>query len=543
MYNDENNVNSDRDFNNEAGNGPQGNYGQNDYGSNDSNQNQNPNGYNQNQSQNQNGYNQNQNGYNQNPNGEYRFNGNYGYQNNTNNQQNNPYGAPYGGNQNPNGNGKWKKVVASLALVAGIVLVGSAGAYGVGKVSEGIMQKAGNETADSNNNGKKENEATPTPQIGSTQDSEGVTDSVASVVENVMPAIVSITTTSKETVSDFFGRPYSEDVQGSGSGIIFGQNPNEVLIATNHHVIAGENARVKVTFNDGKSVDGIVKDSEKSADLAVVAVKFAEISDQTKNKIKVISMGDSNKTKVGEVAIAIGNALGYGQSVTVGHISALDREIAVEDSSMTLMQTDAAINPGNSGGALLNAKGQLIGINSAKTALTEVEGMGYAIPISSAQPILQELMKGNNTTGDNKAYLGIMGNNITKAYSQRFNFPIGVYVTEVVKGSPAEKAGIVKGMVIVGFDGKEIKTTNDITRALSTLSVGDRVTVNVAVNNGGKFETRKLTVTMGSKSDGEDNDTHSSQNDEYRQNPNEGGQRPDQDDDFFNDDPFGFFGD
>lgn len=506
MYNDDN-VNED--FNNSSNHDSE----QNTSGTNDYNQNQNQNGNYMNQ----------------------------GYQNY---QQNNPYGAPNGGNQKPNGNGKWKKVVAGVAIVSCIVFVGGAGAYGVGKVSDKMMNHTGNQIASSDDKKKEEPEVTQDSALNTTDETTGITDSVSSVAENVMPAIVSITTTATETVNDFFGRTYSEDVQGSGSGIIIGQNTNEVLIATNNHVISGQDASVEITFNDGKNVKGTVKGADPSSDLAVVSVKFADIADETKENIKVISLGDSDKTKVGEIAIAIGNALGYGQSVTVGHVSALNREIAVEDSSMTLMQTDAAINPGNSGGALLNAKGQLIGINSAKTATTEVEGMGYAIPISDALPIIQKLMDGKSDSGDQAAYLGIVGQNITKNNSQRFNIPVGVYVTEIAEGSPAEKAGIKIGMVIVGLDGKQIKTTDDIMKVLNSLSAGDMVTVNVAVNNGGKYETKELTVTMGSKSSQESKDSSSSQKGNSRQNPNEGGQNPNGDDEdgFYNEDPFGFFG-
>ncbi|HAU87666.1 MAG TPA: hypothetical protein DCW90_19920 [Lachnospiraceae bacterium] len=486
------------------------------------------------------------------------------YQNNTqdngynnNGYQNyNQYGSPNQGNGNfnynssPNGsnhnnNNKWKKIVAGISIAASVFVVGSVGFYGVSQVADQLNGvNKNNQVASSEKPGKSDDpNATSDPALDVTEEATGVSDSVSNVAENVMPSIVSITTTATETVSDFFGRTYSEDVQGSGSGIIIGQNSNEVLVATNNHVISGQGATVELTFKDGKSVKGTVKGADPSSDLAVVSVKFADISDDTKEQIKVISIGDSDKTKVGEVAIAIGNALGYGQSVTVGHISALDRQIAVEDSSMTLMQTDAAINPGNSGGALLNAKGQLIGINSAKTATTEVEGMGYAIPISDALPIIQDLMEGKSESNGNSAYLGIVGQDVNKSYSQRFNIPEGVYVTEVAEGSPAEKAGIKTGMVIVGLDGKEIKTTDNLMKVLNSLRVGDMVSINVAINNGGKYETKELTVTMGSKSE-QDKDSGSKSKSNQNQNPNgnDNGNGNGNGNDYNYDDPFGFFG-
>lgn len=525
-------MNND-DFNNESNIYNQASNGQNETNGYGTPQNQSPSGNSyQNNNQDNGPYNNGYQNYNQ-----------YGSPNQGNGNYNS---SPNGSNYN-NNNNKWKKIVAGISIAASVALVGGVGFYGVSQVADQLNGvNKNNQVASSEKPGKnEETDTTSDPALDITEEANGVSDTVSVVAENVMPSIVSITTTATETVSDFFGRTYSEDVQGSGSGIIIGQNSNEVLVATNNHVISGQGATVELTFNDGKSVKGTVKGAAPSSDLAVVSVKFADISDDTKEKIKVISIGDSDKTKVGEVAIAIGNALGYGQSVTVGHISALDRQIAVEDSSMTLMQTDAAINPGNSGGALLNAKGQLIGINSAKTATTEVEGMGYAIPISDALPIIQDLMEGKSDSNSNSAYLGIVGQDINKSYSQRFNIPEGVYVTEVAEGSPAEKAGIKTGMVIVGLDGKEIKTTDNLMKVLNSLRVGDMVSINVAVNNGGKYETRELTVTMGSKSE---QDKNSGSKSNPNQNPNSNGNGNGNDNgsgngnDFDYEDPFGFFG-
>lgn len=477
---------------------------------------------------------------------------NHGYQNQQsynnpqyyNNGSQNSYGNNGAPNQGPNKNNGWKKVVAGVAIAAGIIGIGSAGFYSVDRLMDQMQE--GKQFATTSEAPSETMDVSSEDALETTEEGLATTDSVAQVVENVMPSIVSITTTTTETVSDFFGRLYSEDVTGSGSGIIIGQNSNEVLIVTNNHVVAGANATVQLTFCDDETVTGTIKGADPSADLAVVSVKFADISNDTKGKIKVISMGDSETTKVGEMAIAIGNALGYGQAVTVGHISALDREIAVEDSSMTLMQTDAAINPGNSGGALLNARGQLIGINSAKTATTEVEGMGYAIPISDALPIIQNLMEGNTSS---EAYLGIVGRNIEDSNAQRFNIPKGVYIREVAEGSPAEQAGLKVGMVIVGFDGKEITTTDDMISVLDTLSVGDKVTINVAVNKNGEYVTTDFTVTIGAKSDYEDSASGSSEGSSENANPYGGdsyGSDPYGGDSYGSDpygnDPFSFFG-
>lgn len=470
----------------------------------------------------------------------------YGYQ--QPNQNINPYNQnngqnPYPGND-PRNHNKWKKTVAGIAIAASLFVIGGIGAYVVSDAVSEFKINTRDNLLSSSESPTATEEGASEGQLDTTESAEVTDDSISPVVENVMPSIVSITTTSTQTISDFFGRIYSEDVTGSGSGIIIGQNSSEVLVVTNNHVISGNDASVVVTFNDGKDIKGIVKGADPSADLAVVAVKFADISDKTKEAIKIISLGDSDKTKVGEMAIAIGNALGYGQSVTVGHISALKREIAVEDSSMTLMQTDAAINPGNSGGALLNAKGQLIGINSAKTATTGVEGMGYAIPISDALPIVEKLMEGRDTSGNSAAYLGIVGENITESNARRFNIPVGVYVSEVSDNSPAAKAGIKPGMVIVGFDGKEIKTKDDLMSVLGKLNVGDMVTVNVAVNRNGKYETEDITVKLGSKSEAEQNDSAGNGYNNGEDGNNNGGMDPYGEEDPYEsgDDPFGFFG-
>jgi Trypsin-like serine proteases, typically periplasmic, contain C-terminal PDZ domain len=335
----------------------------------------------------------------------------------------------------------------------------------------------------------------------SSTDSTG--SGVSSVVANVMPSIVSITSTSTENQVDMFGRAYQNQSTGSGSGIIIGQNSKEVLIATNNHVV--ENAtKVEVTFSDNKKVAATVKGTDSTADLAVVSVKLSDLAASTKSTIKVATLGNSDNVKVGEMAIAIGNALGYGQSVTVGYISAKDRTVSAEDSSMKLLQTDAAINPGNSGGALLNSKGEVIGINSVKYASEDVEGMGYAIPISTAIPIINQLMNKVDIPKSEQAYLGIIAEDVTDQYSQQFNMPIGIYISQVSNGSPAEDAGLVSGEIIVGFNGKAVTTMEALQNQLSYLKAGETVTITVKVPENGKYVEKKLTVKLGSKADAKD---------------------------------------
>lgn len=323
---------------------------------------------------------------------------------------------------------------------------------------------------------------------------------IALIVENTMPSIVSISTTVTQDISDFFGRVYKDKATGSGSGIIIGQNNKEVLIATNNHVVDGADT-VTITFDDNKTANATVKGTSASSDLAVVSVDMKSLSKDTKSKIKIATLGDSDSLKVGEMAIAIGNALGYGQSVTVGYISAKERGIAMEDSSMKLLQTDAAINPGNSGGALLNSKGEVIGINSVKYASEEVEGMGYAIPISKAIPIITDLMNQETIPESKQAYLGIMGFDITSEVAKSYNMPEGVYVGEVTKKSPAQKAGIYQGSIITELNGRDATTMEKLQEILTSTRAGEKAIIKVKVLENGEYVEKTLDITLGSKAD------------------------------------------
>lgn len=321
---------------------------------------------------------------------------------------------------------------------------------------------------------------------------------VSSVVENAMPAIVAINSSSTQTEYDFFGRAYENEVSGSGSGIIIGQNDNEILIATNNHVVSGATA-IEIVFNDDTKAIAKLKGAEPSSDLAVVAVDINDLTQDTRNNIKIATLGNSDEVKTGELAIAIGNALGYGQSVTVGYISALNREVSVEDTTLNLLQTDAAINPGNSGGALLNANGEVIGINSVKYADTSVEGIGYAIPISDAIPIINDLMNREDLDESESAYLGIQPKTVDESYAQAFNMPVGVYVLSVVEGSPAEAAGLHKGDIITSINGKTIKDADQLQSYLSYTRAGTKVEVKVSVLENGTYTEKTLDVTLGNR--------------------------------------------
>ena len=336
--------------------------------------------------------------------------------------------------------------------------------------------------------------------IESTQTVTAVVTDVTNVVEEVMPCVVSITNTSVIT-QNFWGQQFQSENQSSGSGIIVGENDSELLIVTNNHVIS-DSTELKVQFIDGSIADAKVKGTDANMDLAVIAVALNSLESSTISNISVAVLGDSESLKVGEPAIAIGNALGYGQSVTTGVISALNRQIAMsEDGSTTgtLIQTDAAINPGNSGGALLNVRGEVVGINSNKIGGSTIEGMGYAIPISNAKPIIEDLM--NRETKDKvddakKGYLGISGLNVTSDVSTMYGMPEGVYVAQVYAGG-AYEAGMLKGDIITSFDGSSVKTMEDLQGYLEYYEIGESVIVTIQRPNAGGYIEHKLMVRLG----------------------------------------------
>lgn len=365
-----------------------------------------------------------------------------------------------------------------------------------GEVQE-IVQEVISDVVKAQNTSKIDNETVS--GISLTQDVTAVTTDVSEVVEEVMPAMVSIINTYVEKYS-YFGQTMQKEGTGSGSGIIVGENDTELLIATNFHVV--ENAvKITVNFTDGSNAEASVKGTDEDMDLAVVAIPLEDLSDETKEAIAIAKLGDSDSLKLGEPVIAIGNALGIGQSVSGGYVSALNREITMDDGSTgTFIQTDAAINQGNSGGALLNIKGEVIGINSSKIGGELVEGMGFAIPISAAQPILEELMLKEIRTevpAEQKGYIGIRLQTVTEDDATRYGMPRGIYVYEVLKGSGAEAAGVLRGDIITKFDGNRIKSNDELQELLKCYSAGETVEITVMRNQFGTYEEMVLSLTLG----------------------------------------------
>lgn len=339
-------------------------------------------------------------------------------------------------------------------------------------------------------------------EIAQQQSASAVVTDVTQVVEAVMPACVSITNNFTQTVQDFWGQTYSQDETASGSGIIIGENEQELLIVTNNHVV-DSTEQLYVQFIDGETVEAQVKGTDASADLAVVAVKLDTIANSTKQEICIARMGDSDSLKIGEPAIAIGNALGYGQSVTTGVISALNRKIENSNSEegTSLIQTDAAINPGNSGGALLNMRGEVIGINSNKIGGSSIEGMGYAIPISTARPIIEDLMERQTRTKyseEERGYLGISCINVTSDLSENFSMPQGIFVAQVYSGTGAEAAGLVRGNIVVAFDGVTVQNQEELTKQMQYYKAGESVEITIMVNSANGYQQKDVTVTLSS---------------------------------------------
>ena len=328
-----------------------------------------------------------------------------------------------------------------------------------------------------------------------------VSSDVSDIVDATLPSIVSITNMSVQQVQDFFGGIRQQESKSAGSGIIISQNDTELLIVTNNHVVEGSET-LTVTFVDETSVEALIKGTDSARDLAVVAVPLEKIPDETMDAIKLATLCDSDGIKVGEPAIAIGNALGYGQSVTMRIVSATERTISGYDG--TYIQTDAAINPGNSGGALLNINGEVIGINSAKINASEVEGMGFAIPISDTTDIIENLMNKETRSKVSEAergYLGIKGYDVTEEGAQMYNMPTGVFIAEVIDGGGAKDAGLTKGMIITEFDGSSVDDMETLKGLLEYYKVGEEVSVKVQVpEKNGEYTEQEVTVKLGKAS-------------------------------------------
>ena len=398
---------------------------------------------------------------------------------------------------------------------------------------------------------KKSDKSTEDTTDTKSSDTKGSLD-VSEVAEGAMPSVVAITTKSVQEVQNYysmFGSQYApsqeQEVQGSGSGIIIGKTDSELLIATNYHVVDGADT-LSVAFADGSAYEATVKGFDENEDLAVVSVATKDVSNDTMDAISVAKIGSSDDLKIGEQVVAIGNALGYGQSVTTGIVSAKNRKTdssgQIESSDSTdnsssinkgvnLIQTDAAINPGNSGGALLNMDGEVVGINSSKLASTEVEGMGYAIAISDVADSLENMMNAKaRDKVDNHGILGITGSTVSDEAVQIYGIPQGVFVSEVTEGGPADDAGITKNMVITEFDGKTITSIDQLVELLQYYEPKEKIDVTVAILDGNEYKEKTLTVKLGkddsaSKDSSEESAAQDSQDSQDSQDESiEGGQ-------------------
>lgn len=391
--------------------------------------------------------------------------------------------------------GQFTAIALAFGLVAGTVFAGTNFFW------SGVLEPESKTEA----NLYKPQTNPPVQQTSGTAPQSITTMDVSGMVESVMPSIVSINNLSEVEYSNWYGRPITYEVPSCGSGIIVSQDESYVYIATNNHVI--EDAKtLTVQFIDESTADAEVKGTAENKDLAVIAVAKTNLSQSTLEQIKVATIGDSSEVQVGETAIAIGNALGYGQSVTTGVISALDREVTLTDAygnvemvAQNLIQTDAAINPGNSGGALLNAKGEVIGINSMKYSETGVEGMGYAIPMSVASPIIERLINREVVDEADAAYFGIHGQDISSSVAEAYGMPVGIYIYEIDENSAAAAAGLRQGDIITSFNGTSVSTVLDLEDALQYCSAGSKVKVEFQRKSGSSYEEKSVTVTMGSR--------------------------------------------
>ncbi len=391
---------------------------------------------------------------------------------------------------------KLKKFFGTLGLAACFGIIAGAAFFGVKYAVSRLFPEepalSGNllETgADSTANTIPHNITISGTQLSETGDMDA-TETVAAVVEQTMPSMVSIRTVIP--VTSFFGS-YAE--QGGGSGIIVGSNEDDLLIATNYHVIEGTSS-VEAVLSDGTTHNVSVKGSDADADLAILALPLSSLTEDTLSKIDIAVLGDSDNSRIGQMVIAIGNALGYGPTVTVGYLSAKDREVSIQGNDMILLQTNAAINSGNSGGALLNTKGEVIGINNAKLSSTEIEGICFAIPISMATPILDELMSREILSDTEKGYLGVTVLELDSSVFQDYNWPEGVYVSAISEGGSAEKAGIYQGDIITHVNGKQVTTSNQLINEVTSHRYGTTIEITLQRIINGSFEELTFSVTL-----------------------------------------------
>ena len=389
-------------------------------------------------------------------------------------------------------------MVVAMALVFGLIAGGTM--YGVNAAANRLYSQ-------------NHISQTDTTEASTSESSSGV----AQVADNAMPSVVTISTMSVEEMRSFFGGTQQYEVEGAGTGVIIGENDTELLIATNNHVVEGASS-LSVGFIDESTVSAEIKGTDAENDLAVISVKLSDISTDTMNQIKIASIGDSDELQLGEQVVAIGNALGYGQSVTSGYVSALNRDLSLTDesgntiNSTGLIQTDAAINPGNSGGALLNMNGELIGINEAKSGTTSsgttVDNIGFAIPINKAQESLQNLMNQETrekVSEDQASYIGIQGASVSSDEQEKFSIPAGVVVASVVEDGPAAQAGIQEGDIITELDGRSVSSIEGLQDTLQYYAAGETVDIVVQRADNGSYQEQTLSITLGSAQDAETN--------------------------------------
>lgn len=470
--------------------------------------------------------------YNGNPNGQNGYYGGQQHQQYYGNQ--NQYTNPYqqydyyqGHGQNPNGNGnshhaskkhsyaKTTALVAAAAILFGVVSGGTM--YGVNRAANTLLPYQSSQV----NETIGQTTQIPAANTSTTSSNGVVIEDVSAIVDATLPSVVSITNTQVYQSNTWFGQSQTYEVPSSGSGIIVGQNDSELLIVTNNHVVS-DSEGLTVTFADESTADAAIKGTDSEADLAVIAVPLDKISADTKDKIKAATLGDSDSLKMGQGVIAIGNALGLGQSVTVGHVSALNREIKVDDATKTVIQTDAAINPGNSGGALLNSKGEVIGINEAKYADTSVEGVGYAIPISKAKDIIDDLMTRTTkiaVSESEQGYLGIQLQNIDESMAKMYGMPQGVYVYKIMEDSAAAGSDLHEKDIITNLDGEKISNYADLAKLLTYYKSGDTVTLTVQSLVNGSYQEREVQLTLKQRPAESDSENSQSQGGQQDQKP------------------------
>jgi len=470
--------------------------------------------------------------YNGNPNGQNGYYGGQQHQQYYGNQ--NQYTNPYqqydyyqGHGQNPNGNGnshhaskkhsyaKTTALVTAAALLFGVVSGGTM--YGVNRAANTLLPYQSSQV----NETIGQTTQIPAANTSTTSSNGVVIEDVSAIVDATLPSVVSITNTQVYQSNTWFGQSQTYEVPSSGSGIIVGQNDSELLIVTNNHVVS-DSEGLTVTFADESTADAAIKGTDSEADLAVIAVPLDKVSADTKDKIKAATLGDSDSLKMGQGVIAIGNALGLGQSVTVGHVSALNREIKVDDATKTVIQTDAAINPGNSGGALLNSKGEVIGINEAKYADTSVEGVGYAIPISKAKDIIDDLMTRTTkiaVSESEQGYLGIQLQNIDESMAKMYGMPQGVYVYKIMEDSAAAGSDLHEKDIITKLDGEKISNYADLAKLLTYYKSGDTVTLTVQSLVNGSYQEREVQLTLKQRPAESDSENSQSQGGQQDQKP------------------------